>query len=337
MKEGTQDENRIYASNNTIGLDDEDEYEDDEFTATLEQVGVLPRFSIWPHIPSIDYDPKNIAKRFVTAAAYYLPDKSNVEGILQDKKDNIKSLCMNLSESFTEMVDSAVHYPVEDLNINDEQTMDSTSVELNKVPNPSTPVPSGVAMIKQGSTSKISLADNRLVNYDHLTYLTFEQFKDEKFLRTRIRKILGLDLSPLDQRFLIQKLMSRTYREKKKYSESLNDGESEENGFTIGRHVNDEQVCNPDKVFLSDEALKPSYFNKEKGILGCKHYQTNCKIECSICKRWYPCPHCHDTVIKSHPLQRKSTRHFLCMYCNTPQDPQPVSYTHLTLPTILLV
>lgn len=327
MTEGSgEDHNRNTAKENQEFEDDED----DEFTATLEQVGVLPRFSIWPHMPSIDYDPKKIAKRLVTAAAYYFPDKSNVEEIFQDKKDNIKSLCMNLSESFTEIVDSAIRYPVEDLNIDDEEAVEFIPVVQGKSPKQDTPVPSGVEMIKQVSMSKISLADDRLVNYDHLTYLTFEQFKDQKFLRDRIKKILKLDLSPLDQRFLIQKLMSRTYREKEKYTESpfqYNDDHCKKNGNGVvdmdGMIDNDdEHASNSDEVFLSDEALRPNYFNKDKMIFGCKHYRTNCKIECPVCKGWYPCPHCHDAVIKTHKLQRRLTRHFLCMYCNTPQDPQ---------------
>ena len=52
--------------------------------------------------------------------------------------------------------------------------------------------------------------------------------------------------------------------------------------------------------------------------LGCQHYERNVKIECSACKKWYTCVFCHDEK-EGHNLQRKETRHMLCMLCTTPQ------------------
>lgn len=290
--------------------DDDGDNEDDEFTSSLEQVGkfILPSFSIWPHLPSlITYDPRRIAKRLSETASYYLPQRGNVEEILISKKDGFKNLCVDMSEFFTKVVNSAVDYPIEDfLKIHDN----------SMVPNEEEKDPSGVKQIHQPKCSKLSLVNDRLASYDHLTYITFDQFKDADFLRTRIRMILDLDISPIDRRFLIQKLMSRTYHEREKFQSSSErksvDSDSEESSS----ETEDDEV-----VVLSDEAIRPSYFDAAKGILGCKHYQTNCKLECPICRKWFACPFCHDEVIKSHKLPRKLTTHFLCMYCNTPQNP----------------
>ncbi|ODV85904.1 hypothetical protein CANARDRAFT_197537 [[Candida] arabinofermentans NRRL YB-2248] len=151
------------------------------------------------------------------------------------------------------------------------------------------------------------MIEERLANYDHLTYLTFEQFSDQYFLRNRIKEILQLNITPLDQRFLIQKLMSRSYLEKQKY-EKEDDVENE----------NEDE----DEVVLTADDKEPTYYNLEENILGCQHYQRNCKIECSFCKKWYTCRLCHDQEISSHQLQRAKTTHILCMFCSTPQFPQ---------------
>ncbi|QPG73298.1 hypothetical protein FOA43_000608 [Brettanomyces nanus] len=270
----------------------DDDDEDDEFTANLEQVGkfVFPRFSIWPHLRSVNYNPSDIAKKLSAAA------------------NDIKSLCMNLSESFSEVINSAVEYPIEDIVGGVEHDSDA---DADFDPDPD---PSGVARLKPKEVSDFSLVQDRLVNYDHLTYLTFEQFKDEIFLRKRIKEILGLDLAPVDKRFLIQKLMTRTFHEKMKYEGSVeNESEYVDNGISSAED---------DEVVLSDDDLRPSYFDQNSHILGCKHYQTNCKIECAICKKWYPCRFCHDQQVKSHKLPRSATRYVLCMFCCTPQYPQ---------------
>lgn len=83
---------------------------------------------------------------------------------------------------------------------------------------------------------------------------------------------------------------------------------------------------------LDEEVLKPSYRPKpahqdsEEGLdgeenepeLGCQHYKRNVKIQCYDCSRWYPCRFCHDAS-ESHTLNRRKTRHMLCMLCQHPQ------------------
>jgi uncharacterized CHY-type Zn-finger protein len=57
---------------------------------------------------------------------------------------------------------------------------------------------------------------------------------------------------------------------------------------------------------------------EDERSFGCKHYKRNVKIQCFDCRRWYPCRHCHNEV-EEHALNRRKTRHMLCMFCQTPQ------------------
>lgn len=75
-----------------------------------------------------------------------------------------------------------------------------------------------------------------------------------------------------------------------------------------------------EEVILTEQDTQPSYHNKARGIMGCSHYQRNCKLECPTCLRWFPCRFCHDQV-SDHKMERAAVRHVLCMYCNTPQFP----------------
>lgn len=77
-----------------------------------------------------------------------------------------------------------------------------------------------------------------------------------------------------------------------------------------------------DEVVLSEADTVPSYYDKSKGVLGCQHYQRNCKLECPTCSKWYVCRFCHDADIVDHKLVRKEVKHILCMSCGTPQAPE---------------
>ena len=73
------------------------------------------------------------------------------------------------------------------------------------------------------------------------------------------------------------------------------------------------------EVLLTEEDQQPSFHSP--GVLGCTHYQLNCKLECPTCLRWFPCRFCHDQEVTSHKLIRANVRHVLCMRCNVPQEP----------------
>lgn len=77
-----------------------------------------------------------------------------------------------------------------------------------------------------------------------------------------------------------------------------------------------------DEIIISEEDQQPTFHNPPfNTIMGCPHYQRNCKVECPICLRWYPCRFCHDQQVKDHKLVRADVKHVLCMKCNTPQVP----------------
>ncbi|KAI8085159.1 zinc-ribbon-domain-containing protein [Halteromyces radiatus] len=61
-----------------------------------------------------------------------------------------------------------------------------------------------------------------------------------------------------------------------------------------------------------------SYYNKEKNILGCIHYQRNIKIQANCCQKIFPCRLCHDAN-SDHFIIRSETKKMLCMECFTLQ------------------
>ena len=87
-------------------------------------------------------------------------------------------------------------------------------------------------------------------------------------------------------------------------------------------NLDDEDDVEDKEVVLTEQDTTPSYFDAEKKILGCQHYQNNCKLECPLCLKWYTCRFCHDDEITSHKLVRNEVKHILCMRCNVPQFPE---------------
>lgn len=83
----------------------------------------------------------------------------------------------------------------------------------------------------------------------------------------------------------------------------------------VQTHISNEGVSSedPDISFQDDSFVEESIL-----CFGCRHYKRNVKIQCYMCKKWYPCRFCHDDV-ESHSLDRKATKHMLCMLCLTPQ------------------
>lgn len=78
-----------------------------------------------------------------------------------------------------------------------------------------------------------------------------------------------------------------------------------------------------DEVVLTTADKQPSYFDPPHNtIMGCAHYQTNCKVECPTCLKWFPCKFCHDGEVTDHKLIRSDIKHILCMFCNVPQEPE---------------
>jgi hypothetical protein len=70
---------------------------------------------------------------------------------------------------------------------------------------------------------------------------------------------------------------------------------------------------------LVNEDNVPSYFDKEHGILGCKHYRRGCKLKAACCGKLYVCRFCHDEH-ENHRIDRKATKEMQCMHCFTVQS-----------------
>lgn len=175
---------------------------------------------------------------------------------------------------------------------------------------------------------------------------TLDDFCNEKLLRRKIQniqKLEGANQSIKDK--LVTRLMMGNYYKyaneklssqnmsllpeikKKKlfipegHRTSISDEETE-HGDSEKSHEDEEEKLNEEEVILTKEDQTPSYHDYPfNTIMGCSHYQRNCKVECPICLRWYPCRFCHDAVVKSHKFVRSEVRHILCMKCNTPQVP----------------
>ncbi|KAI8089505.1 zinc-ribbon-domain-containing protein [Halteromyces radiatus] len=71
---------------------------------------------------------------------------------------------------------------------------------------------------------------------------------------------------------------------------------------------------------LISEGESISYQDKEKGIMGCQHYQRKCKLVAYCCGKIYSCRFCHDESPHSdHAIVRTDTKRMFCMLCQTIQ------------------
>ena len=173
---------------------------------------------------------------------------------------------------------------------------------------------------------------------------TLNDFCNEKLLRTKIQNIQKLEgTSQSTKNKLVTRLMMGNYykyaneklssqnisispeiKKKKLFIPQDNTSIPEEalqRGVSKKTQENEENL-NEGEVILTEEDQRPSYHDGPfNTIMGCSHYQRNCKLECPICFRWYPCRFCHDSEVKSHRLVRSEVKHVLCMKCNVPQVP----------------
>jgi len=82
-------------------------------------------------------------------------------------------------------------------------------------------------------------------------------------------------------------------------------------------------MLNKPQDYLSNQSFQPNnsptYFDEGAGILGCKHYKKNCKIQAACCKMFFTCRRCHDEEIQDHKINRYEIETMMCMFCNTIQ------------------
>lgn len=300
---------------------------DDSLTVSLERIGVtIPKFMM----PKIDLPfPSSMSKKindyWVQSVSMDNSSSSNIKELIGDlinkRTSDLKNLYSEVSESLTGIVNFNIDHPVEDYieKIRDEQNSSYAKAV-------DSPTGKGVADRNEKNSGL-----RELEKYEYLTCLNFDQFQDQMFLRHRIREILSLEIQPILQRLLIQKLMSRSYIEKQKHLRAQSKISNKEGNICYAGNYHDdededededEDDMEDDEVVLTAKDRQPTYYSLEDDILGCEHYQRNCKAECSTCHRWYTCRFCHDAVNPSHQLERKKVKHILCMFCFTPQHPQ---------------
>lgn len=96
----------------------------------------------------------------------------------------------------------------------------------------------------------------------------------------------------------------------------------------------------PNEVtFLSDNGeipgQSPSYQDKAKQTIGCKHYKRNRRLVAACCKRLFTCKYCHDEAVTEHTMDWKSTTEMMCMKCLEVQPIGPtcsnISYNKLSM------
>ncbi|KAJ3070922.1 hypothetical protein HDU98_006058 [Podochytrium sp. JEL0797] len=127
-------------------------------------------------------------------------------------------------------------------------------------------------------------------------------------LRKRIVEIQkDVNMAPQEKAKRIQELMTQQWssRQRGNSSRSLtatNKLENKDNDFGV----------------VTDEDRVVSYHDKDRTIIGCKHYQRSCKLQAHCCGKWYPCRFCHDEV-SDHNIIRNLTVTMMCMYCKTVQ------------------
>lgn len=159
-----------------------------------------------------------------------------------------------------------------------------------------------------------------------------------KYINEKLLKEKGVKLQPCDQ-LTINVQKSEAYSNPietataipnssvitENYINELNekseDISSEEMDYAPSNAEDENEEEVEEEVVLTEKDTQPSYYDFRKKILGCPHYQRNCKVECPECFRWYTCRFCHDAEVVDHKLIRCEVKHILCMRCGIPQVP----------------
>ncbi|KAL6064285.1 RING finger and CHY zinc finger domain-containing protein 1 [Balamuthia mandrillaris] len=70
-------------------------------------------------------------------------------------------------------------------------------------------------------------------------------------------------------------------------------------------------------LLMKTDDFKASFFDENKNILGCAHYQRDCKVYATCCGRFFVCRHCHNQEYDyHHTIDRYAVRIMMCMFCN---------------------
>lgn len=95
----------------------------------------------------------------------------------------------------------------------------------------------------------------------------------------------------------------------------------------MGRYTSQNAIANDggdiDESKKDNEQIcEKTYHNKEKGILGCKHYARKCRMKAACCGKYVGCRICHGEVVgRSHDIDRTKTEVVGCMECGAMDVP----------------
>ncbi|KAI5955106.1 hypothetical protein KGF54_001667 [Candida jiufengensis] len=337
----------------------DDDLEDDEFTIDLDKVGRLnfldkfnfnlPNLSNLPNLPNLT----NISNLSSISNFSNITNLSNEIGKQLDKYksiyrsyaddeesrlhmlDSLKSILetkiqlKQFSNDLTEVVHRAVTLPAEDISDfeEDDESIETLiepeikkfieSIGINEfLKNFSSNILKQISGKDEEEVLELEEDIDDLQELDpeliKLTHLNPEDFQNEELLRSKLKTIQDLSIDQKLKNKLQTKLMMSNYY---KYIDNQLQKENER----LSNILDEQKAMMDEEVVITEEDQKPSYYDKLNNILGCSHYQRNCKLECPTCHKWYSCPFCHDSEIKDHKLIRNKVKHILCMHCKTPQ------------------
>ncbi|KAG0005400.1 hypothetical protein BGZ79_005025 [Entomortierella chlamydospora] len=83
-----------------------------------------------------------------------------------------------------------------------------------------------------------------------------------------------------------------------------------------------DQQSGGDPGVTTEEDLKTTYHDQERGVLGCKHYKRGCKLKANCCGKWFNCRFCHDDVCDHSIVSscQAQMAHYFCDICKLWDD-----------------
>ncbi|KAI8103324.1 hypothetical protein M9435_004663 [Picochlorum sp. BPE23] len=151
---------------------------------------------------------------------------------------------------------------------------------------------------------------------------------NQKQLESAVRRVSADDsLEPQRKAYLIQHLMASRYivAQQKRNPVLLKAKEHGMPSVTTVRphdtHRGSQQAAtSPLANSSTPSECTKMYHDKEKGILGCKHYARNAMLVAPCCDKEFTCRLCHDEKVLDHKLDRYQVKEMRCMLCGLRQN-----------------
>ena len=149
---------------------------------------------------------------------------------------------------------------------------------------------------------------------------------NQKQLEAAVRHVSADDsLGPQRKAYLIQHLMASRYivaqQKRNPVLMRAEEGLQRQLSNPSPSHI----VVNgrPPSIEQSPRCSTPgecAYHNKEKNVLGCKHYARKAKLVSPCCEKNYVCRLCHDEHTLDHKMDRYQVQEMICMVCGLQQE-----------------